>query len=170
MMNACMIFEEDGMAKTIFELDLVKIAVWHRRAMWLALVTILVVVSLILVSANSIAIPELVSFVVGVLWVVTLLAGVVLVVVLNRVCGSGVFETILYGIATIFLWFLILIVSISRAGTILRLAGAKPGFVGVKNDQMDKLRKGHCRGCGYSREGLELLQACPECERVPQVI
>tara|TARA_R110000744_G_C19093903_1_gene532787 strand:- start:145 stop:621 length:477 start_codon:yes stop_codon:yes gene_type:complete len=158
------------MAKTIFELDLVKIAVWHRRAAWVALVTILMFVTMILISANSIVIPDLVSIVIGVFWIATVIAGGVLVIVLNRVCGSSWFETIAYGIASIFLWFLILIVSISRAGTILRLAGVKPGFAGVKNDQMDKLRVGHCRGCGYSREGLELLQGCPECERVPQVI
>ncbi|MBO6512447.1 MAG: hypothetical protein JJ974_00590 [Phycisphaerales bacterium] len=156
--------------KTIFDLDLVNIARWHRRCVVLVMIVLLMVVGMILSSVNSIAIPELVSFAVGVLYLVAIVASIVFVVILQHACGSGWFEAALYGVITVFFSFLILLVSISRAGTILRLAGAKPGFFGFGPDQWDKLRPGHCRGCGYDREGLELLQGCPECQRVPRVI
>ena len=156
--------------KTIFELDLVKIAVWHKRCTALALLVFFTWLTFILLSLNSVAVPEVVSFLVGLFYIASLIASVVFVVILNRVCGSSVFEMIAYGIVTIFLSFLVLIASISRAGTILRLAGVKPGFAGISRDEIEKVRPGHCRGCGYSREGLELLQECPECRRVPQVL
>lgn len=156
--------------KTIFELDLVKIAQWHKRCTVLALMVFFIWIGLILLSANSIAVPDVVSFIVGIFYLVSLVASIVFVLILNRVCGSSAFEMVAYGIVTVFLSFLVLIASISRAGTILRLAGVKPGFAGIRGDEIDKIRPGHCRGCGYSREGLELLQECPECTRVPQVI
>lgn len=156
--------------KTIFELDLVRIARWQRRSVWLVLVVILTMVGMLLASMNSIAIPEVVSVGVTVLYFVSLVVAVVFVVMLQRACGSSALELIFYGFLTIWLSFLMVLISTSRAGMILRLAGAKSGFLGVGKDQWDKLRVGHCRGCGYSREGLELLQECPECERVPQVI
>jgi len=156
--------------KTIFELDLVSIAEWHRRCTMMVLVVVLTWVGMILASANSISVPEVVSILVMGLYLVSMVASIVFVVMLQKACGAGVASLVLYGILTILLSFLVLLASISQAGTILRLAGAKSGFLGVGKDQWDMLRVGHCRGCGYSREGLELLQECPECRRVPQVI
>ncbi len=156
--------------KTIFELDLVKIAIWHKRCTILTLLVFFIWICLILLSANSISVPDVISFLVGVFYFASLIASIVFVIILNRVCGSSAFEMVAYGIVTVFLSFLVLIASISRAGTILRLAGVKPGFAGISRDEIDKVRPGHCRGCGYNRDGLELLQECPECTRVPQVI
>ena len=156
--------------KTIYELDLVKIAQWHKRCTILAILVFFIWIGLILLSANSIAVPGLVSFIVWLFYLVSLIASIVFVVILNRVCGSSAFEMVAYGIVTVFLSFIVLLASISRAGTILRLAGVKPGFAGISRDEIDKVRPGHCRGCGYDREGLGLLQECPECTRVPQVI
>ena len=156
--------------KTIFELDLVRIARWQRRCVWLVLIVILTLVGMGLASLNSISIPEIVSVGVSVLYLVSLAVAVLYVAMLQRACGAGVLEMVLYGFLTIWLSFLMVLISTSRAGMILRLAGAKSGFLGVGKDQWDMLRPGHCRGCGYSREGLELLQECPECTRVPQVI
>ncbi|MFK7760465.1 MAG: hypothetical protein AB8C13_11045 [Phycisphaerales bacterium] len=157
-------------SKTIFDLNLVEIARMHRRSVMLVWIVVLLIAGMILTSVNSIAIPELVSLIVTLFYMVSLLVAVVFVVMLQLACGSGWFEAVLYGVLTIFFSFLVVLVSISRAGTILRLAGAKPGFLGFGKDQWDKLRVGHCRGCGYSREGLEMLQECPECRRVPRVI
>lgn len=157
-------------SKMIFDLDLIQIARLHRRCVVLVIFVLFLIVGFILTSVNSIVIPELISFILGILYMLALLLGIVFVVMLQLACGSGWFEAVMYGVLTIFFSFLVVLVTISRAGTILRLAGAKPGFIGFGKDQWDKLRVGHCRGCGYSREGLEILQECPECRRVPRVI
>jgi len=156
--------------KSIFELDLVRIAKWHRRSSLFAFVVILSWILLTLLSVNSINLPP--SVAVGILIFFWFLVPVsmVLVIALQRSLGSSVLICILYGILTVFFSLLVLLASASNAGTVLRLAGAKPGFTGLPRDQWDKLRPGHCRGCGYSRESLEILQECPECRRVPQVI
>lgn len=156
--------------KSIFELDLVRIAQWHRRSALVVWVLVLTWIGMILTSMNSIAVPEMVSFLVTIVYLLSLVLGMVFVVILQHACGASVLELVLYSILTLLLSFLMMIASLSRASTILTLAGVKPGFVGVKRDDLDRLRPGHCRGCGYSREGLEMLQACPECERVPRVI
>lgn len=156
--------------KSIFELDLVGIARMHRKSVVLVLFVLLLFVGMMLTSANSIAIPEMVSFAVTILYLISILVSIVFVIILQHECGSSWFGAALYGLLTVVFSFLIVLVSISRAGTILRLAGAKPGFLGISKDEWEKLRPGHCRGCGYDRAGLELLQGCPECERVPQVI
>ena len=66
--------------------------------------------------------------------------------------------------------FVVLLVISGQATSVLRAAGARVGLMGVPKDDYNRLRPGHCRGCGYDRSGLELLQACPECNRVPRVI
>jgi hypothetical protein len=55
----------------------------------------------------------------------------------------------------------------AQATSMLRAAGARIGLMGVPKEDFDRLRPGHCRGCGYNRQGLEPLQACPECNRCP---
>jgi len=157
-------------SKTIFDLDLVEIAVWHRRCTVLALVTLFVWVMWILLAVNMSPMPIAVGRSMWLFYIGVVIMSVVFVVMLQIACGSGPVSVVLQGVLALVFSFLVLISSVSSAGTILRLAGARVGFFGVTRDEMDKLRRGHCRGCGYSREGLELLQECPECERVPRVI
>ncbi|MBL4809217.1 MAG: hypothetical protein JKY43_04060 [Phycisphaerales bacterium] len=155
--------------KTIFELDLVKIAVWYQRCM-LYFLLVLVAFVVLMVAVGNASISPMIEMLIGLLYIGFLVLNVVFVVKLQHACGTGVVGLIVYGVLAILLHVFVLITTLSRAGMILRLAGAKSGFFGVGKDEWDKLRVGHCRGCEYSREGLELLQECPECERVPQVI
>jgi|GEM_PF-2632027 len=156
--------------KTIFELDLVQIAKWHRRCTALVVMSLLMWVTWILLAVNISPFPTVIGTVMLVLYFVMLVMSVFMVALLQASCGAGIFSIVLYCLLTIFFSFLVLLSSTSSAGTILRLAGANMGFLGVTKDEWDRLRVGHCRGCGYSREGIELLQECPECQRVPQVI
>ncbi len=156
--------------KSIFELDLVRIARWHRRCSLLLVAMILVWVGMILMMVNSVALPAVVEFGISVFFFVSVVVSVWFVVMQQISMGGNVVSVILYGLLAVVMSVFALVVVASTGGTILRLAGVKTGFAGVSRDEMDKLRPGHCRGCGYSREGLELLQECPECERVPQVI
>lgn len=155
--------------KTIFELDLVRIAVWHRRCLLYCLIVLIAFVGLMVVMANPSVSPTIAD-VFALFFMGLMLLNVFFVVKLQHACGAGIVRLIAYGLLAFFLHFLMLITTVSGAGTILRLAGAKSGFLGISKDEWEKLRPGHCRGCGYSREGLELLQECPECQRVPQVI
>lgn len=156
--------------KSIFDLDLVRIAKWHRRNTLFAFVLILSWVLLILLGLNSINLPPSVNLGILIFYWCLMPVSVVLVVALQLAMGGGILNCILYGILTVLFSLLVVLASASNAGTVLKLAGTKPGFAGLPREQWDKLRPGHCRGCGYSREHLEILQACPECNRVPQVI
>ncbi len=156
--------------KTIFELDLVRIGKWHQRGTRLAITLFLTYIVFIVMELNGIGAPSVMSSISWGVYFVSLVLMIVFNIGISRACGSSVFAVVCYALASIMLSFLLLLVIVGRAGTILRLAGAKPGFLGISRDEWEKLRPGHCRGCGYSRDGLELLQECPECTRVPQVI
>ena len=156
--------------KSIFELDLVNIAKWHRRCSMLAALMILIWVFSILISVNSFSLPIGINIVLGVFLYGGIAVSVVFIIGLRRAMGSNILALILYGLIALLFNVIALLIIASNAGVILRLAGVKSGFLGVTPDSWDKLRPGHCRGCGYSRESLETLQPCPECTRVPQVI
>ncbi len=156
--------------KTIFELDLIEIAKWHRRCTIVAMASLVIWIGLVVFGGNLKGQPVGLDYAYGTIYVAMVLVSVVCVVRLQLACGGGVASVVIHGLLTLILWFLVLISVISGARTILRLAGAELKFFGAPADEIDKLRVGHCRGCGYSREGLELLQECPECRRVPQVI
>jgi succinate-acetate transporter protein len=95
----------------------------------------------------------------------------VVAMVLSQIAyGSSPSTIVVFSIVAILVPLLAMIACVSQGSTILRLAGAKVGFVGVSKSEKAKITPGHCRGCGYDRAGLELLQECPECQRVPQVI
>ncbi|MFK7883317.1 MAG: hypothetical protein AB8F26_03920 [Phycisphaerales bacterium] len=68
-----------------------------------------------------------------------------------------------------FINLLVLLIGSTQAITKLKVDGAKVGLLGVPKSEYPKLRCGHCIGCGYDRSGLELLQTCPECGRIPDV-
>ena len=156
--------------KSIFDLDLVRIAKWHRRCSLLAASMILVWVVTLLVAANSIEMPIAIAIPLAAALYGMIAVSIVFVIALRRAMGSNILSLILYGVLALLFNVFLLLITASNAGLIIRLAGVKSGFLGIPLEGRDKLRPGHCRECGYSRESLEILQECPECNRVPQVI
>ncbi len=156
--------------KTIFDLDLEKIARRHTELLAVLGMGVLTIIASIGVGIGF-GIDSFASDITftAVYWL--LIAAIIVVVIRAQLAlGTGVLMVVFYAIVTLLFSILILLVSLSQAGTVLRLGGARIGFLGVSASERAKLRPGHCRGCGYDRRGLELLQACPECNRVPRVI
>ena len=152
--------------KTIFQLDLLDLAKWHRRCS-IAVITVIVIwVSLIIVSVYN---PNMDYGIWG-FHVLTMFVAAPFVFRTHRAMGYGLFSGLLWAFFALLIPFLVLLSISSTAGLILRLSGAKTGTFGVSKDNLDRIRPIHCRECGYSRAGLELLQECPECQRVPLVI
>ncbi len=156
--------------KTILDLDLLSIARCRKH---LTIATScfflsIVVYIILLVNSGQAGVAQLLvmNTLIGLLSIWVVVASVLIMISLN----SGVFSIVLGAIVAIFLPWLVGIALISQATTVLKLAGAKSGLLGLSQTERDKITPGHCRGCGYDRTGLELLQECPECRRVPQVI
>lgn len=103
-------------------------------------------------------------------FVLTAIVSAVLVGFTQHAMGHNILTSVVWALLSFILSFLVLLSTASTAGMVLKLAGAKIGFMGVSGNDLDRLRPHHCRGCGYSREGIGLLDPCPECTRVPQVI
>jgi len=163
-----------GRHKTLFELDLVRIAKWHKRCFVLALVLLMSLILYFVLMANARYIApggaDILIIALQLAHILSLITAVVFVIMLQHACGRGVFTIALWAFITLILSVVAVASAVSSAGAILRLAGAKPGFAGFPKGEIDKLRDGHCRGCGYSRDGIGLLDPCPECERVPVVV
>ncbi len=155
--------------KTIFDLDLEKIAQRHTELLILLGVLLLTIIATVGVMVLGGGTPMLDTLFTVIYWLLTV-AILVVVVRAQLALGTGVAGVVFYAILTLAFSVLIVVVTLGQAGTVLRLAGARIGLLGVSVSERAKLRPGHCRGCGYDRGGLELLQPCPECNRVPQVI
>ena len=156
--------------KTILELDLLAVA-RNRRHLSLATGCLSIVLVGWLLWFFNTRNPDTIVFistqvVLGLLGIWVIVSAVLLQISM----GIPVPTIVLTAIAAFFLPWLIGIALISQSTTILKLAGAKTGLFGLSPSERAKITPGHCRGCGYDRTGLELLQECPECQRVPQVI
>jgi hypothetical protein len=156
--------------KTIFDLDLEKIARRHTELLALLGAYVLAIVATVGIGAVAGANSPAFNIMFTLAYWLLVIATIVVVIRAQLALGAGVLMIVLYAVLTLFVSFLAVIVCLSQAGTVLRLGGARIGFLGVSASERAKLRPGHCRGCGYDRRGLELLQPCPECNRVPMVI
>ncbi len=149
--------------KTIFELDLIKLAKWQRRS---AIAATILLTGLVVVWVGSGLVliygPNVPSVGFGIVfWIFYLFAMFVsaaLVFPTHRAMGYGLFNLLLWALLAFLIPILILLSIASTAGLILKLSGAKVGMFGVSKDELDRIRPHHCRQSGYSREGLELLQ------------
>ncbi len=159
--------------KTIFELDLINLAKWQRRCSIAAILIILSIITMWIGSTFALVYGlNITNISIGFwgLYFLTTIVSAALVFPTHRAMGYGLFSSIIWTLFAILIPLLVLLSISSTAGLILRLSGAKTGLFGVSKDTLDRIRPRHCRECGYSRDGLELLQECPECQRVPQVI
>jgi len=159
--------------KTIFELDLIKLARWQRRCAIAAIAVLLSIVAMWIGSTLALVYGLNITNISVGFWAVyflTIIVSAALVFPTHRAMGYGLSSSIIWTFFAILIPFLVLLSISSTAGLILTLSGAKTGLFGVSKDTLDRIRPHHCRECGYSREGLKLLQECPECQRVPQVI
>ncbi|MBK7403577.1 MAG: hypothetical protein IPJ41_02805 [Phycisphaerales bacterium] len=108
---------------------------------------------------------------VGILYWLCLLVGLVLVIRLMVAEGKHPVVIVLLSLL-MFLPIINLLVLVhvnSEATLTLKAQGIKIGLLGAPKSEWAKLKPGHCRGCGYDRAGIELLGACPECGRIPEI-
>ena len=151
----------------INEVDLIKVATRQRSLIWLILLSILAMVGFIaLLSVNTVA-----GLILGGLLVVFQLLALIQTFRLSAAMKSGYIMPVLliFGIVIPFLGLIMLLLISGQANGLFKAAGVKIGFMGVPKSEYPKLTKGNCPGCGYSRDGLEPLQTCPECGRTPQI-
>jgi pheromone shutdown protein TraB len=155
--------------RTIFEIDLVRLAKWHKACTYTILIIIVFWIAFVIFRFYGRPIPGI-EVIATIFYLATILVTSVLSGLTQRAMGHNLFTAIVWALASLLLSFLVLLSTASTAGMILKLAGAKTGTLGVGKSDLDRLRQNHCRACGYSREGIGLLDPCPECTRVPQVI
>ncbi len=156
--------------RRIDELDLVQIAIRQRHLIYVVLAMVCVNIASISLFYSGRNSPEFV--VLGWVLLISLaLVGMVTTVRLSLAMGTSVTVAVASVVILLLpvLGALVLLSFSNQATIILQLAGAKVGMMGVSPAERDKLRKGHCRGCGYNRVGLEVLAECPECGRTPVV-
>jgi hypothetical protein len=149
-------------------IDLIAVAKRQRELMWLIVFGAGVYLAMIV---SAVAVP-MVAFGAALVQLLFQLAGLVQVIRLSAAMGAPVALRVVY-IVLMFLpliGLITLLVINGQATGLLKAAGARVGLMGVPRSEYPKFMTGHCRGCGYDRAGLEMLQACPECGRVPQVV
>jgi len=156
--------------KTIFEVDLLSIVGARKHATFAAATIWVFIIVAIIAGVNGARADSPLMIAINLASLGAVVWVIVATILLQVTMGIGVTTMVVTAIATLILPFIIPLGVISQASTILKLAGAKTGFAGMSQSEREKITPGHCRGCGYSREGIGLLDPCPECTRVPQVI
>lgn len=155
------------------EIDLIQVANCHRGLIWLILLSILSMAGIFgLIAFNQSPGFMIIALVLGVGVFIFQIIALIQTFRLSTAMKTGYILPILliFGIFIPLLGLIMLLLISNQANTMLKTAGAKIGLMGVPKSEYPKLRKGNCPGCGYSREGLEPLQTCPECGRTPQIV
>jgi len=149
------------------ELNLIAVAKRQRELLWIVLVAILSYP----IAIGAAGVSPVASLVLFAFQLLAQLVGLVQLIRLFGAMQTSLLLRILYIPLMLIplINLVILLVGSSQATSMLKMAGAKVGLMGVHKSEYPKLRDGHCRGCGYDRTGLEMLQECPECGRVPRV-
>jgi hypothetical protein len=150
------------------EPDLVVVAQRQRELLWLILIGMsLYALMLGLASVATVGVGAVlgVQFLSQVAWIVQ-------IVRLFAAMRVGLALRLVYVVLLVIplVSLVIVLLASAQATSMLRAAGVRVGLMGVSRDDVDRLRPGHCRGCGYDRQALDLLEPCPECNRVPRVV
>lgn len=150
--------------------NLVKLAEAQRWLIWCILGRLVVEIGWFGMSGaagGAWGLPPAVVPIAFVLYFAVQVVCMVLVARLARAYGYNWFMSILGALVTIIscIGLIVLVMLNQRVIATLQRAGAKVGFMGVNDAQMNKLREGVCNGCGYDLRGL-LTAVCPECGRV----
>lgn len=150
------------------DINLIRVAQRQRTLLWIILAAVLVYpLAIALATVSPVGGAIVLLFQLGLQ-----IAGLVQVVRLFAALKTGIMLRIIY-IVLLFIPLInlvVLLVASGQATSVLKLAGANVGLMGVPKSEYPKLTEGNCRGCGYDRRGLELLQPCPECGRQPRIV
>jgi hypothetical protein len=148
-----------------------QVASRQRWLLWIVLAMLLAYIGMLVgpMSLGRGGAPVFLLF--GGMYWVGLLAGLVMVILLMIAEGKHPVVIVLLSLLMFvpIINLLVLVHVNSEATMTLKAQGIKVGLLGAPKAEWIKLRPGHCRGCGYDRSGIELLAACPECARVPEI-
>jgi len=150
--------------------DLVKVAKLQTTLIWIVLLSILCIVfvmgMLITGTGNIIIILLLLGCFVLFQFVAYFQA-----LRLSSAIDRGILlpTLLIFGFVIPILSLVMLVIISNQATRMLKVTGVKQGLMGVPRPEYPKLMHGNCPKCGYSRDGLDPLQICPECGRQPQV-
>ncbi len=150
------------------EPDLVLVAQRQRELLWLILIGMLLYALMLgLASVTVVGVGAVlgVQFLAQILWILQ-------IVRLFAAMRVGLMMRLVY-IVLLFIPLVSLVIVLlanAQATSMLRATGVRLGLMGVSSDDVDRLRPGRCRGCGYDRSALDALAPCPECNRVPRVV
>lgn len=141
-------------------LNAVVIAKAQKWLLWLVLGMVITYTGIFVGSMQHPAI----ALAVGVIYLALVACSMVMVGRLARAVGYSWVSVVLLCLGLLFpLIGLLIVLSINgRATTLIKLTGAKVGFMGVPEREMHKLYAGVCSGCGYSLKDL-VGDVCPEC-------
>ena len=150
------------------KLDLVKIAKLQKSIIWLMLLSILSI-GVLIGSVMTIRITPIGALLLFGCFVVFQLFAYFQTLRLSLVMDRGILmpTLLISGLVFPILSLIVLLLISNKATGMLKAAGVKRGIMGVRRSDYFKLMHGNCTGCGYSREGLDPMQVCPECGRQP---
>lgn len=152
-------------------IDLLRVAKLQRSLLWMILLVLLASIG----SMASFALQNMgaslivffgVMLVVLVIQILAIIQAFRLTIAVRASLAYPILMVI-FGLIITWIGLIMLVVINQKATNVLKAHGIKVGFLGVPKSEYPKFMRGHCRGCGYSREGLSSTMPCPECGHTP---
>ena len=142
-------------------IDPAQVASAQRWLLWHVLALLIVTATLCVAPVNA---PAWVATAKLSLYAAVTLLTIAMSVRLSLACaGSGAMTLVAALLMFIPILNFALLASLNaRATEILRARGVRVGVMGAPRAEIEKLRPGACRSCGYDLTGLDAAR-CPEC-------